>query len=402
MPQQAHKITMLGTGLIGLFYTMTLHQNRGADRVHTVYSRTASRATEFAKEWDIPHATDDLAAAIQHPDTDIVVIGIPNFLHRKAIELAVAAGKAILCTKPLAMNGAEALELLKMVEEAGLFHGYLEDLCYPPKTLKALDSVQKGAIGQVIWTRAREAHPGPHSDWFWDPKQSGGGAIIDMGCHCIEIGRNYIGKNVRPVEVMCWADTLVKPIKAEDNAIALVKYETGAISQVEVSWTFRGGMELKDEVAGTEGTIRIDHWLRTGFEMFSAGGTGAYVAEKAESESGWLFPVGDEAHALGYKNMFMDMLNAIDEGRAPMETFYDGYVVNAIMDACYASAKSKKWEAVHLPLWRGGDEKIEKIGPKEYDADHWLIKEEKMPDGKLKVILKVKATEEIIQRVLDT
>jgi predicted dehydrogenase len=173
------------------------------------------------------------------------------------------------------MNGAEALELLEMVEKAGLFHGYLEDLCYPPKTLKALDSVQKGAIGQVIWTRAREAHPGPHSDWFWDPKQSGGGAIIDMGCHCIEIGRNYIGKNVRPVEVMCWADTLVKPIKAEDNAIALVKYETGAISQVEVSWTFRGGMELKDEVAGTEGTIRIDHWLRTGFEMFSAGGTGA-------------------------------------------------------------------------------------------------------------------------------
>ncbi len=401
MPQQAHKITMLGTGLIGMFYTMTLHQNRGADRVHSVYSRTASRANEFAKEWDIPHATDDLEAAIQHPDTDIVIIGIPNFLHRKAIELAVAAWKAILCTKPLAMNGEEALELLQMVEEAGLFHGYLEDLCYPPKTLKALESVQNGAIGQVIWTRAREAHPGPHSDWFWDPKQSGGGAIIDMGCHCIEIGRNYIGKNVRPVEVMCWADTLVKPIKAEDNAIALVKYETGAVSQVEVSWTFRGGMELKDEVAGTEGTIRIDHWLRTGFELFSAGGTGAYVAEKSESESGWLFPVGDEVHALGYKNMFMDMLNAIDKGKAPMETFYDGYVVNAIMDACYASAKSKKWEAVHLPLWRGGDQKVEKIGPKEYDKDHWLIKEEKMPDGKLKVILKVKATEEIIQQVLE-
>ena len=60
---------------------------------------------------------------------------------------------------------------------------------------------------------------------FWDPAQSGGGAIIDLGCHCIEIGRNYIGKKVRPVEVMCWADTLVKPIKAEDNAIALIKYE---------------------------------------------------------------------------------------------------------------------------------------------------------------------------------
>jgi len=221
-----------------------------------------------------------------------------------------------------------------------------------------------------------------------------------MGCHCIEIGRNYIGKEVRPVEAMCWADTLVKPIKAEDNAIALIKYETGAISQIEVSWTFRGGMELKDEVAGTEGSIRIDHWLRTGFEMFSAVGTGEYVAEKAESDTGWMFPVGDEVHALGYKHMFTDMLDALDQGTAPMETFYDGYVVNAIMDACYTSAKSKKWEPIELPLWRGGDKKIKKIGPKEYDQDHWLIKEEKMPDGKLKVILKVKATEEIIQKII--
>ncbi|MEM9722552.1 MAG: Gfo/Idh/MocA family oxidoreductase [Bacteroidota bacterium] len=400
MMHKSHNITLLGTGLIGMFYTQTLHDHRGVDRVYTVFSRSLERAKDFAQEWGITKATDDMEAAINDPDTDIVIIGIPNFLHKEAVKLAVQARKAILCTKPLGMNGEEALEMLQMVEDAGLFHGYLEDLCYPPKTLKALESVQRGAIGQVTWTRAREAHPGPHSDWFWDPKQSGGGAIIDMGCHCIEIGRNYIGKEVRPVEVMCWADTLVKPIKAEDNAIALVKYETGAISQIEVSWTFRGGMELKDEVAGTEGTIRIDHWLRTGFEIFSAGGTGTYVAEKAESESGWLFPVGEEYHALGYKHMFTDMLNALDQGTPPMETFYDGYVVNAIMDACYASAKSKKWESVHLPLWRGADQPIVRIKPKEYDLEHWLIKEEKMPDGKLKIILKVKETEEIIQKIV--
>jgi len=399
MNVKQHKITMLGTGLIGMFYTKTLHDHRGADRVHTVYSRSAERASEFAKEWGIAKATDSMVEAINDPDTDIVVIGIPNHLHHQAIELAAAAGKAIFCTKPLAMNGIEALELLEIVEKAGVFHGYLEDLCYPPKTLKALESVKKGAIGQVTWTRAREAHPGPHSDWFWNPEQSGGGALIDMGCHCIEIGRNYIGKEVRPLEVMCWADTLVKPIKAEDNAIALIKYETGAISQVEVSWTFRGGMELKDEVAGTEGTIRIDHWLKTGFEMFSAGGTDEYVAEKAESDTGWVFPVGDEVHALGYQHMFTDMLDSLDEGKAPMESFYDGYIVNAIMDACYASAESKKWEPINLPLWRGGDSQVKKIGPKEYDQDHWLIKEEKMPDGKMKIILKVKATEEIIQKI---
>lgn len=400
MNHEPHKITMLGTGLIGMFYTMTLHAHRGHDRVHCVYSRTKERAEQFAEEWGIPRHTTDMEEAINDPDTDVVVIGLPNNLHKKAITLAAKAGKAILCTKPLAMNGKEALELLQVVEEAGVFHGYLEDLCYTPKTLTALSAVQKGALGQITWTRAREAHPGPHSDWFWDPQQSGGGAIIDLGCHCIEIGRNYIGKEVRPLEVMCWADTLVKPIAAEDNAIALIRYETGAISQIEVSWSFRGGMDLRDEVAGTEGSLRTDHWLRTGLEMFSAGGTDDYVSEKAESASGWLFPVGDEVHSLGYTHMFTDMFDSWDKGQKPMEDFYDGYIVNAIMDACYESAKSKKWAPVHLPLWRGSKEKIEKIGPKEYDAHHWLVKEEKMPDGQKKVILKEKKGGKIIQKVV--
>ena len=199
---------------------------------------------------------------------------------------------------------------------------------------------------------------------------------------------------------MCWADTLVKPIQAEDNAIALIKYETGAISQIEVSWSFRGGMDLRDEVAGTEGSLRTDHWLRTGFEIFTASGTDEYVSEKAESETGWLFPVGDEVNALGYTHMFTDMFDSWDQGKAPMESFYDGYVVNAIMDACYTSAKSKKWEPVYLPVWRGGAQKIEKIGQKAYDDLHWLIKEEKMPDGTRKVIIKHKESGEITQHIV--
>ena len=138
---------------------------------------------------------------------------------------------------------------------------------------------------------------------------------------------------------MCWSDTLVHPIEAEDNAIALVRFESGAIGQFEVSWTFRGGMDLRDEVAGTEGTIWINHFLRTGFEMFTSGAGGGYVAEKTESESGWLFPVGDEVGELGYVDMFADMFDAIEQGRAPTETFYDGYVVNAVMDACFRSAR---------------------------------------------------------------
>ncbi len=393
-----HKIAMLGTGLIGRFYTMSLLSFRGKDEIKVACAANAAHAKNFADEFGIPRWTDDMATAIRDPEIDTVIIGIPNYLHKKAALLAAEAGKAVLCTKPLATSGPEALEMLEAVENAGVFHGYLEDLVYTPKTLKALDAARKGAFGKVLWARSRETHGGPHSDWFWNKELSGGGAIVDMGCHCIEIARNFIGKDNRPLEVTCWADTQVHPVDAEDHAVGLVRYDNGAIGQFEVSWTFRGGMDLRDEVSGTEGTVWLNHWLRTGFEMFTNVGQGGYVAEKAEGDTGWLFPVGDEVGALGYVAMFLDMFDAMDTGRVPMETFYDGYIVNAIIDACYKAAETKKWEAVEILDWRGsGLARATDTVLKDYDAERYLIKEERMPNGNLKVILKHKKTGEISQ-----
>ena len=345
---QSHKVTMLGTGLIGEFYTATLHGGRSRDRVQVVYSRSTERGEAFSQRWGIPDYTTSLEEAIDHPDTDVVVVGLPNHLHEEAIGIAADAGKAVLCTKPLARNAEEAKRILDKVESAGVFAGYLEDLVYTPKTKKAVASVRDGAVGQVTWVRSRETHPGPHSAWFWDGRLTGGGAIVDLGCHCIEIIRHFVGKENRPVEVMCVTDTFVHPIDDEDNAIALIRFESGAIGQFEVSWTFRGGMDLRDEVAGTHGTIWLNHFLRTGFEMFTAGGSGGYVAEKAETAAGWLFPVGDEVSELGYADMFSDMFGALDAGGTPQETFYDGYVVNAVMDACYRSARTGTWAPMML------------------------------------------------------
>ena len=395
---RSHRITMLGTGLIGEFYTQTLHGQRGRDRVEVVYSRSDDRGAAFSDRWAIPRFTTSLEDAVADPGTDVVVVGLPNHLHEEAIAMAAAHGKAVLCTKPLARDSAEAKRILDTVESAGVFAGYLEDLCYTPKSLKAVAAVRDGAIGEVTWVRSRETHPGPHSAWFWDGRLTGGGAIIDLGCHCIEIIRNFVGKDNRPVEVTCWTDTFVHPIDDEDNAIALIRFESGAIGQFEVSWTFRGGMDLRDEVAGTDGTIWLNHFLRTGYEMFTAGGSGGYVAEKAETEKGWLFPVGDEVSELGYVDMFTDMFDAMDGGDEPQETFYDGYVVNAIMDACYRSAESRAWEPVDLE-WRGGE--TERIGrePATYDG-HIVIKEETLPDGRRKLILKDPASGDFVDRIV--
>jgi predicted dehydrogenase len=390
-------IAMLGSGFIGRFYAESIQGYRTKDKIVSIYSRKEESATKFATDYKVGFATDNLEAAIDRADVDVVCIALPNNLHEEAVLLCCKHKKAVITTKPLARTAEEAKRMLLAVEKAGIFNGYLEDLVYTPKFLKAHESVKNGALGRILWAKSRETHPGPHSDWFWDLEQAGGGCILDLGCHCVEITRSYIGKDILPVEVMCWADTQVKPIDAEDHAIGLIKYENGAISQFEVSWTFRGGLDLRDEVMGTEGTIWINSFLRTGFEMFTTGKSGDYLAEKAESNSGWLFPVGDEVNELGYNHMFMDMFNALEKGKQPKETFYDGYVVNAVLDACYKSAKTKLWEPVKLDIWRGRTGVSKDSHLQEYDADHYLVKEEVTHYGAKKIILKNKTTGKLSQ-----
>ena len=392
-------IAMLGSGFIGRFYTDSLHGYRSKDKVVSIYSRKEESAKKFAADYSVPFWTTNIEAAIARPEVEVVCISLPNNLHEEAVMLCCKHKKAVITTKPLGRNAEEAKRMLEAVEKAGIFNGYLEDLVYTPKFLKAHESVKNGALGRILWAKSRETHPGPHSDWFWDIEQAGGGCILDLGCHCVEIARSYIGKDIKPIEVMCWADTQVKPIDAEDHAIGLVKYENGAIGQFEVSWTFRGGLDLRDEVMGTEGTIWINSFLRTGFEMFTTGKGADYVAEKAESNSGWLFPVGDELNELGYNHMFADMFNAIEKKTQPKETFYDGYVVNAVLDAAYRSAKSKLWEPVKLDIWRGRYGVSKDSHLTEYDADHYLVKEEMTHYGAKKVILKNKKTGKISERV---
>lgn len=393
------KIAMLGSGFIGRFYADSLQGYRNKDKIVSVYSRRAESAAKFAKDYDVAFHTDNLEAAIARPEVEVVCISLPNHIHEEAVLLCCKHKKAVICTKPLGRTAEEAKRMLEAVEKAGIFHGYLEDLVYTPKFIKAHESVKNGALGRILWAKSRETHPGPHSDWFWDINQAGGGCILDLGCHCVEIGRSYIGKDIKPIEVMCWADTQVKPIDAEDHAIGLVKYENGSIGQFEVSWTFRGGLDLRDEVMGTEGTIWTNNFLRTGFEMFTTGKGADYVAEKAESNSGWLFPVGDELNELGYNHMFMDMFNSMEKGVAPKETFYDGYIVNAVLDACFKSVKTKQWEPVKLDIWRGREGVSKDSHLTSYDDDHYLVKEEVTHYGAKKWILKNKKTGKISERV---
>ena len=149
-------IAMLGSGFIARFYAESLHAQRRTDRITSVYSRNLENAKRFADDYQLQHHTDVMQEAINREDIDVVLISLPNHLHEAAVAECVKAKKNVICTKPLGRTAAEAKRMLDMVEEAGIFGGYLEDLCYTPKFLKSLESVKQGSIGRVLWAKSRE------------------------------------------------------------------------------------------------------------------------------------------------------------------------------------------------------------------------------------------------------
>jgi predicted dehydrogenase len=347
LSEKVVNVGVLGSGFVAGFYLDGLRDIPIARAVAN-YSRSRERAAEFGAAHGILRQYTSIEELCADADVDMVVIALPNHLHLDAVRAAAAAGKAIVCTKPLARNASEAAEMLRIVEEAGVMHGYAETEVFSPSVMKARDMIEAGAIGEVISVRAREAHSGPHADHFWDAETAGGGALLDMGCHTIEAARYFFGKEVAISEVMAWGDTVSHADKttAEDNAIALVKFANGGISITEASWSAKGGMELRNEITGTEGRLVTDTTDTPikGFITCSAG----YLMEKADAETGWVFPIPDEARVYGYHEELRHFAQCFLDGTQPRETFLDGYIVNCALDACYRSMKSGRWETVEL------------------------------------------------------
>jgi len=340
------KIGLLGSGFVSEFYMNGL-MHVPDQQVVINYSHSAKRAEEFAAKWRIPKWTTEMRE-VTESDVDLVLIGLPNFVHREGAILCAEAKKHVVCTKPLARNAAEAKEMLDAVREAGVLHGYAETEVFSPAVMKAREAISAGAIGNVLTVRSREAHIGPHAPWFWDKELAGGGAILDMGCHCIAAARYFIGKDVPVVSVMAWGDTLYHKDKtqAEDNAVVLLRFRDGQLGQAEISWSSHGGLDLRNEVYGTEGVIFTDVTRGTPIRVFTLRGLGGYVVEKAEAETGWVIPCVDEARVYGYHEEMFHFVECVKNGTMPRETFEDGYITNQIIDAAYRSIQTGQWEPV--------------------------------------------------------
>ncbi len=341
------KIGLLGSGFVSDFYMDGLRDVPGAEVVAN-YSRSEQRAQEFGRRHGIPRQYTTMEALCADPEVQMVVIGLPNHLHVDAARAATAAKKAMVCTKPLARNASEAAEMVRLARSAGVMHGYAETEVFSPDVMKARAMIESGAVGELLTIRAREAHSGPHAPHFWNAELAGGGALLDMGCHTIEAARYLFGKEHAIKDVFAWGATLVHKDKTtgEDNAVLLLRLDDGRTSLTEASWTAKGGMELRNEIYGTKGRIVTDT-SSTRVRAFIEESAG-YLMEKADAETGWVFPIPDEARVYGYHEEMRHFVDCFDRKTMPRENFIDGYVVNCVIDAAYASMKSGRWEPVTI------------------------------------------------------
>jgi len=211
--------------------------------------------------------------------------------------------------------------------------------------------------------RQCEKHSGPHSDWFYDLNQSGGGALMDMGCHGIAWFRWMLGGRPKAASVYATMSTVRHQgrTRCEDNSLCVVEFDGGAIGVAENSWAKPGGMDDRVEVYGTGGVIYADLFQGNSALTYSEKGYG-YAMEKAGSTKGWTFTMFEEAFNQGYPQELRHFIECVRADQRPLVTGEDGRAVLEILCAAYQSARLG--QKVPLPfqpkiakpidLWLGG------------------------------------------------
>lgn len=348
-------------GLIGSQFISTIHAEslkRVAEtEILAVASPTKAHVKEFAAKHNIPHSFTDYKKMLELDELDMVVLGLPNDFHCQATVDAAAAGKHVVCEKPLCMNLQEADKMITACKKAKVKLMYAEELCFTPKYVRLKQMVDEGALGKVYLVKQSEKHDGPHSSWFWDVSRSGGGVTLDMGCHAFEFFRWILGK---PKVESVYADmgTYVhkNKTKGDDNSLIIVKFEGGITALAEESWAKKGGMDDTAEVYGSAGVAYADLLQGNSIITYSEKGYG-YAVEKAATTVGWSFTIYEEAWNYGFPQEFEHFVDCVKNDKEPLETGEDGKVVLEMIFAAYESARAGK--KVKLPFKTDAKKPIE-------------------------------------------
>jgi predicted dehydrogenase len=386
-PRETLHIGLLGSGFVAHFHLQALQGVRHV-QVAGVYSPNVEHRTRFAAETDAAGLGPCLAYAsvedmVASDDIDAVWILAPNDTRVEHLR-AIAAARSrrsgpllgVACEKPLARTLAEAREMLRLVEAAGVNHGYLENQVFAPAIQRGKDIIWRRAVpssGRPYLARAAEEHSGPHMPWFWQASKQGGGVLLDMMCHSVECARFLLTEpgeertslRLRSASANVASLKWTQPVyaerlrermgtevdytrhPAEDFARGTVVLEDeqgrNVIIETTTSWAYVGpGLRINVELLGPEYAMEVST-LNSPLKVFLSrevrGSEGEDLVEKQNAEQGLMPVVEDEAAAYGYTAEDRHMVEAFRTGTRPIETFADGVGVIEILMGLYRSAE---------------------------------------------------------------
>ncbi len=383
-------IGFIGSGFNARFHMQSMVGVRNAD-VRGVWSPNQRRAKDAAAmatvlEVGEARAYRSIRAMVADPAIDAIWLCGPNHARIENVAEvvdAVTSGhgrlKGIACEKPLARNVGEATEVLRMVKQARLNNGYLENQLFAPQVERGRQLLwARGAAltGRPYLARAAEEHSGPHMPWFWQGKLQGGGVLNDMMCHSVLVVRHLLTEpgrplaTVKPVKVTghiaslkwsqpAYAKRLAREMgkqvdyrrhPSEDFASVLIEFRTDdgqlVIGEATTSWSFVGaGLRLSAELLGPEYSMSwntLDTGLKLFFSRQVQGKAGEDLVEKQNAEVGLMPVVADEAVAYGYEAENRHFVRAFLRGEKPSLTWDDGLDVVKLLMTAYQSAEQGK------------------------------------------------------------
>ena len=372
----------VGGGFITAFQLKALREMRGVEVAGFHAKDPVDHLIAYSKENGLGDAKDYSNVTEMVPDVDVVAIFAPNFARVEIVEEIVEAVKAgaelkgLICEKPFARNMAEGRRIMELLKEVNLPTAYFENQIHM-KAIQAELAQLKPVIetmGPLTLFRASEEHAGPHSPWFWDPTQQGGGVMSDMGCHCLAVswyGLTPPGKPVRflePVSVMAdlsllkwgqprWRQELMQAkgvdytkVPAEDFATGIVTFknpESGQLvkSQFTVSWMYdKQGLRLLMDGLGPGYGFEMNS-LRSPLEVFIGDiavkgiADGETALEKATATSGLMAVQPNEPDLYGYTDENIDAYEAFSTGRPALLDWEYGLEITKLNVAAYMSAE---------------------------------------------------------------
>jgi predicted dehydrogenase len=312
----------------------------GNAELAAVYDVQTQANQELARTWGVAAAGS--VADLLARDLDAVYIASPPSVHAEQTRACAAAGKHVLCEKPLGLTVAEAEDMVAACQRAGVQLGTAFMMRFHAQHQAALQLIRAGRLGQPVFGRAQLScwYPPLVGAWRQDPTQGGGGSLIDMGGHCLDLLEMFFGT---PQQVSCVARSTVQGYASEDAAVATVLFENGAIGVVDAFFCIPDqSSQNRLELYGSQGSVLAQGTIGQGdrgeMVAFLQDQSSGYDAQQSRTAGGGL--VINPQPVNMYRAEIEEFSQALLDGREPVHHGHLGLQSQRLLAACYESART--------------------------------------------------------------